>query len=223
MFNNRATLGWDAMLVSASVIDDGISIPPSIVQIKRGYSLGGFSFQSSNPPGFVKYYITGFSPTPVQQDEEGAENLVEACPQSVANSLDLAVTGSTFGPTNAVPVAIDVEPRRFPKRIDLEEQRIVPIAVLGSATFDVTTVDLTSLRAGIGSAIAIDTKQVLQDVNGDGIPDLIVHFRVKSLGLRCRDKALFLIGKKLDGTAFSGADSIVIVDCESDLNKKQND
>jgi hypothetical protein len=214
IFSSRSTYGWDATQVSATVPDDGISIPPSIVQIKPGRALVGFSYQSPNPPGFVKYYVSGFSPIPIQQGEQGAENLVDACPQSVANSLDLAVTGSAVGPTKAVPVAIDVEPGKFPNRIDLEEQRTLPVAILGSGMFDVTTVDLTSLQAGAGRAATTDKVPVFQDVNGDGIPDLVVHFPVKALGLRCHDTALFLVGKKLDGTAFGGADSIVIVDCE---------
>src|SRR6266566_1153797 len=77
--------GW------TSSSDDGISIPPSIVQIKPGMALAGFSFQSPKAPGFVKYYVTGFSSIPVGQDEEGAEALVEACPQSIGNVLDLAI------------------------------------------------------------------------------------------------------------------------------------
>jgi hypothetical protein len=213
-FMGRSTFGWTATLVSESGPDDGISIPPSIVQIKPLRALAGFSFQSLNPPGFVKYYVTGFSPEPVQPDEETAERLAEACPQTTGKFFDLAVTGSTVGPTKAAPVQIDVEPGKFPNRIDLEEQRTVPIAILGSGTFDVNTVDLTSLQAGTGKAATTDTVPVFQDVNGDGIPDLVVHFPVKTLGLGCHDTALFLIGKKLDGTAFGGADSIVIVDCE---------
>jgi len=213
-FMRRSTLGWTATLVSDSGPDDGISIPPSIVQIKPLRALAGFSFQSLNPPGFVEYYVTGFSPEPVQPDEEAAERLAESCPQATGNFFDLAVTGSTVGPTKATPVQIDVEPGKFPNRIDLEEQSTVPVAILGSSTFDVTTVDLTSLQAGAGKAATSDTVPVFQDVNGDGIPDLVVHFPVKTLGLRCHDTALFLVGKKLYGTAFGGADSIVIVDCE---------
>ncbi len=214
MFNNRSTFGWDAMLISATAPDDGISVPPSIAQIKPGRAVSGFWFQSVNPPGFVTYYVTGFSPIPVQPDEESAENLVEACPQSFGDPLVMAVTGSTVGPTKATPVIVDVEPGKYPNRIDLEEQRSVPIAILGSATFDVTTVNFSSLQAGKGKAAPTDNSPVIQDVNGDGMPDLVAHFSVKALGLGCKDPSLFLTGKKTDGTAFSGADSIVIVDCK---------
>jgi hypothetical protein len=213
-FMGRSTLGWTATLVSETGPDDGISIPPSIAQIKPRRALAGFSFQSLKPPGFVKYYVTGFSPEPVQPDEEAAERLAEACPQSTGNFFDLAVTGSTVGPTKAIPVLIDIEPGNYPKRIDREEQRIVPIAILGSANFDARTVDINSLQFGPGRASPTDKGAVFQDVNGDGIPDMVAHFSVPAIGLRCNDRSVFLVGKTLNGTAIGGADSVVVVDCE---------
>jgi len=177
-------------------------------------ALAGFSFQSPKAPGFVKYYVTGFSPIPVQQEEEGAEALAEMCPQSVGALLDLAVVGSTVGPTNAVPILIDIEPGTYPNPINPREQGVVPVAILGTATFNVTTVDLHSLRFGPGGAISLDKQASFEDVNGDGILDMVVHFSVPDIGLRCNDTTLFLLGKTLQGKLIGGADSVVTVGCK---------
>jgi hypothetical protein len=108
IFKRRSILGWAATApvpLPPGTEDNG-DVPAGIAQIKPGQSLAGFSFQSPKPPGSVKYFLTGFVEIPAQHDEAGAETLVEQCPQSVGNLLDLAVVGTTEGPVNLIPPQI---------------------------------------------------------------------------------------------------------------------
>lgn len=208
------TFGWDASEVSDpdSIPDDG-SVPASIVQIKQGETLSGFSFQSPKPPGSVKYYVTGYAPPSASapMSELEAEQLVEDCPDLQKPILDLSVIGSTLGPSDAIAVTIDIKPGGEPNSINPRNQGVVPVAILGSVIFDVSRVDQASVRLGLGQAAP--RKGHNEDVNRDGYMDLVFQFPTQDIGLRCEDTALFLTGRLRDGKAIAGADSVVTAGC----------
>jgi len=66
----------------------------------------------------------------------------------------------------------------------------LPVVVLGTSTFDPTTLDVSSITLGDGASAAVPvsrhpngtTASTLDDVNGDGHPDLLVHFDREKLG-----------------------------------------
>jgi len=47
-----------------------------------------------------------------------------------------------------------------------------------------------------------------EDVNGDGVTDLLAHFRAENTGIEYGDRVACISGKKLDGKKFDGCDSI---------------
>lgn len=71
----------------------------------------------------------------------------------------------------------------------------LPVAILSSADFDATTVDASSVRAGRTGIEAAEThrardgsaKRHVEDVNGDGLVDLVFHFRFGDTGFSCAD------------------------------------
>lgn len=218
IFRRRSSLGWaatDPVPLPPGATDTS-EVPAGVAQIKPGQSLGGFSFQSPKPPGPVKYFVTGFVAIPAQDDEEGAETLVEQCPQSVGNLLDLAVVGSTQGPVDFIPVSIEIKPTAAPPvPINPKEKGVTPVAILGSPTFDAGTVDPASLKFGTGGATPQNGKGHLEDVNHDGIPDMVVQFPSQQIGARCNDTALFLTGSTLSGAPIQGSEAIQTVGCNS--------
>lgn len=220
-FYGRSTMGWVASEIDEQGVDDGISVPPSIVQIKPGNTLRGFSFQSPKPPGPVKYYVTGWVPLTVStgatiaEAEGQAEQRIENCPHLQNHILDQSLVGVTVGPIDAVPVKIDIKPRRSPNRINPRGKGVLSVAVLGASTFDVHKVDQSSVTLGLDQAVPKGVGK-FQDVNGDRLFDVVFQFRVSETGLQCGDTSLFLIGKTLDGTGFSGVDSVVTVGCKDD-------
>lgn len=122
-----------------------------------------------------------------------------------------------FDPTLAPPtisVTIDIKPGSFPNAINPASKGVIPVAVLSTATFDAQTIDVATVRfsgpAGVGEAHG---KGHLEDVNGDGRLDLVLHFSTAASGIQCGDTVGTLVGETLGGDPIVGTDSIVTVGC----------
>ncbi|KKM77705.1 hypothetical protein LCGC14_1367330 [marine sediment metagenome] len=110
-------------------------------------------------------------------------------------------------------VSVDVMPREPSNTIDLRGKGLLPVAILGSETFDVRDVDPASLEfeGGIpkqrGKSGKVGT---FQDINKDSFPDLVVRFGLADLDLESSTKHVELAGRLMDGTEFFGMDIITI-------------
>ncbi len=74
-----------------------------------------------------------------------------------------------------VPVAIDIKPGSYPNAININGHGVIPVAILGSADFDVTWVGRGTLQFG-GMAVNVKGNGVpqcsIEDVSGpEGVPD----------------------------------------------------
>lgn len=110
-------------------------------------------------------------------------------------------------------VAIDIKPGTDPNSVHLGPG-VVPVAILGSDTFDVTTVDpATVVLEGAGVRYRGDGTPMasLEDVNGDGVCDLAVHIEKEALELTPTDVIGELIARTFTGGVVFGFDSVVIV------------
>jgi len=110
---------------------------------------------------------------------------------------------------STIEVDLDIKPGSFPNSINVKSMGVVPVAILGSASFDVTTVDVTTLEFGPDGATPAHAQEGhLEDVNEDGFTDLVAHFRQKETGLAKGDTEATLTGATLGGTPISGTDSV---------------
>jgi hypothetical protein len=119
-----------------------------------------------------------------------------------------------------VVMVIDIKPGSFPNSINTNSNGVVPVGILGSDTFDVTTVDVTTLAFGpAGAAPAHDLSDPavladhLQDVNGDGYLDLVSHYHQKDTGLAAGDTIACLTGSVEIGGGpypFTACDSVLV-------------
>lgn len=82
-----------------------------------------------------------------------------------------------------VLLEIDIKPGSDPNSINLKSKGVVPVAILSSASFDVTTVDASDVTFGPGEATIAHNSAHLEDVNGDGYLDMVLHFRTQELNL----------------------------------------
>ena len=112
-------------------------------------------------------------------------------------------------PGDVVPVNVDVKPGSDSNPVNLSLEGDLPVAILGSDTFDVADVDVTTLAFGPnGASIDHDQGPHFEDLNGDGLTDLMSHFRIEEAGIRLGEIEACLTGEKLDGSPFEGCDSI---------------
>jgi hypothetical protein len=112
------------------------------------------------------------------------------------------------------PVTIDVKPGSDPNCFNINDQGVVPVAILGSAEFDVSSIDQHSLTFG-GMAVRMrGNKGPLcgyEDVNTDGYTDLVCRFEDDSAVWQTGDGVGMLAGRLTNQTPIFGADSICVV------------
>jgi len=106
-------------------------------------------------------------------------------------------------------IDIDIKPGSDPNSINSKSMGLVPVAILSSADFDATSVDVTTVTFGPNQAAPVHSGH-LEDVNGDGLTDMVVHFVQKDTGLSPGDIEADLIGVTLDGTDFCGMDAVIV-------------
>ena len=123
---------------------------------------------------------------------------------------------------HVIPVEIDIKPGSFPNSINPFGRGLIPVAILGSEVFDVSAIDVTTLRFGPAQVATRhdltddwDYNEHLADVNFDGFMDLVTHFTTQDTGIACGDIEAVLSGALLDGTPFEGTDAVRTVGCNS--------
>ncbi len=140
------------------------------------------------------------------------------------------------GDIGAVPepfrVPIDIKPQACPNPINVKGQEVLPVAVLGTAEFDVTTINPVSIRvAGVAALrwALEDVASPFMPLNGevdaysctalgrDGFKDLILKLDTQQVAAALGDVQdgdvllLPLTGHLLNGTPIEGKDVVVIL------------
>ncbi|MCK5015364.1 MAG: hypothetical protein KAS66_16275 [Candidatus Omnitrophica bacterium] len=122
-----------------------------------------------------------------------------------------AITG---GP---IEVDIDIKPGSAPNSINLCSGGAVPVAILGSDTFDVSEVNTGTLRFS-GAVVKMVGKKdphslcSYEDVNDDFIDDLVCHYVTTDIAaIDGESYSATVNGELLDGTPIEGTDSVNIV------------
>ena len=154
-------------------------------------------------------YWTDFGTQKIQRanlDGSGVEDLVTGLSIPVFIALEI-------GP-DVVTVDIDIKPGGFPNSVNPRSSGVTPVAILTTATFDATTVNPATVRFGATGTEAAPLHTALEDVDGDGDIDLILHFRTQATGIQCGDTSASLSGQTLNGQQIHGSDSVRTVGCK---------
>lgn len=119
---------------------------------------------------------------------------------------------------SGIDVDIDIKPGSDPNTINPNSMGIIPVAILGAATFDVTQIDVTTLTFGPTAAVEVHDltdpatyADHLQDVNLDGFTDLMLHYRQKDTGLGPSDTEACINGATNLGTSIKGCDAVRVL------------
>ena len=108
-------------------------------------------------------------------------------------------------------VAIDIKPGYVGNRLNLSTQRRFWVAILSDAGFDALQVDPSTVR--LGSGRASPNRYSANDVNADGLPDLMVRFQTEEVGIACGATELTLTGETYAAERIVGTDKIKTTGC----------
>jgi hypothetical protein len=111
-------------------------------------------------------------------------------------------------------VAIDIKPGGSPNSINPGSNGNIPVAVLTTDSFDASSVDPSTVRFGLTGEEAAPLRSSLEDVDGDGDLDLVLHFATQQTGILCGGSSARLTGQTFDGQQIEGSDSVKTVGCD---------
>jgi hypothetical protein len=124
--------------------------------------------------------------------------------------------GSVQAQTTLGRADIDIKPGSDENPIDPLNRGVIPVAILGSDTFDVQGVDVATLAFGPDGAPPFHrVSGHLREMNDDGFTDLLAHFATEETGIAFGDEEACLTGELLDGVPFEGCDTIKTVPQEA--------
>ena len=143
-------------------------------------------------------------------------------------SLAAIMIVGTFAPASAgdfsLFVEIDIKPGSFPNSINPSSNGVIPVAILGTSSWDVSTVDPTTLvfmAVGDNPTLVISNAIGFgfEDVNDDGFTDLVAHILTQTTWIDCNTTFGQLYGETSDGRNILGFDSINPVgkDCRNNV------
>jgi hypothetical protein len=111
------------------------------------------------------------------------------------------------------PVVIDIKPGNDENAINPKNKGVIPVAILTTDDFDATTVDPLSIRFGPGEAQEVHGIGHIEDVDGNGDMDMMLHFETRDSGIQCGDTSATLTGMTYGEQQIIGSDSIRTVGC----------
>jgi integrin beta-like protein len=131
-----------------------------------------------------------------------------------------AITGAGVGAAMLATIEAAVKPTEV--AIDLRSpvnvrSGGVAVAVLSTATFDARAIDASKVCfggqaiLGVGDCTESHGRLHLQDVNFDGLIDVVLHFDTRETGLTPANEQACLIGKTREGASFEGCQAVKVL------------
>ena len=182
-------------------------------------------------------YVSGVYP-PIQHPDynygialydfvEGRILYEVALPGLVYQETPLGCIAVVPEPPRILEVAVDIKPKSCPNPVNVKSSGVLPVAILGTVDYDVTTIDPTSIRlTGVEPLRSVyeDVATPVSDNNDcncitegpDGFLDLNLKFETQKIVEAVGDVndgdelQLELIGVLFDETPIEGADCILI-------------
>lgn len=143
----------------------------------------------------------------------------------VESQVPIGGSDSVSEQTGEIIVEIDIKPGSYPNCFNINDHGVIPVAILGSEAFDVTTVDISTIVFG-GLEVRVRGNKGplchIEDVSGDpvvsqglpdGFDDLVCQFEDDSSAWVSGNDEATITGTLLPefgGSSITGSDSICI-------------
>jgi probable HAF family extracellular repeat protein len=184
-----------------------------------GQIVGAYTDPLATPPGTHGFlYVAGvFTPLDVPfsgalfTEAFGINNLgqiVGFYPDSSGGTHGFLAT------PQVIVVTIDIQPGSDPASINPKSNGKIPVAILTTDIFDATTVNASTVHFGAAGTEAAPVQVAVEDVNGDGRPDLLLTFNIQATGITCGATSASLTGETQSRQAIKGTDAIQTVGCK---------
>lgn len=142
---------------------------------------------------------------------------VESAPESLV-AATLVIDGQEIvlppGTAGLAISTVEIKPGDGPNCVNPQSKGVIPVAILGG-NIDVRQIVKSSLEidddASAATAGVRPSKIALKDINGDGVRDMILHFKTQSLvaaGLVSDNLTLYVTGRLKNGALLLGSDVI---------------
>ena len=192
------------MIVFGGFDQSGVPTFEDVWQLSNANGLGGTPawtqlFPSGTPPGLRTLHTAVF--------DTAHQRMIVFGGRPYSSGSNRVWVLSTFF------TVIDIKPGSSLNIIKLSSGGTVPVAILSAPGFDATTVNPTTVTMP-GASVKLKQGKPMasfQDVNGDGLLDLVVHFSTDALQLGTTDTQATLEGMTFDGTQIRGVDTIRVV------------
>jgi hypothetical protein len=198
-----------------SVTPDGTLalVPGSPFAVGGGYSARGMA---TNPSGTLLFTANDIDLVGVLTvASDGILTPTPGPPLSTGEPYSYLTSLAAF-PSKACGIAVDIDikPGSFPNAVNSRSKGVTPVAILSEPGFDapteIDTASLTFGRTGDEPSLAF-CRSSTEDVNGDGLLDVVCHFDTAATGFLLGDAQGVLNGKTLRGVPIRGTDSVRIV------------
>ncbi|KKR49312.1 MAG: hypothetical protein UT84_C0033G0006 [Candidatus Curtissbacteria bacterium GW2011_GWA1_40_16] len=200
-----------------ALVDDSIEnapLPPSgsgiITLAIINPESGVFNIQVSNLGTNVAIDFAGYD----QDGEISTKEFSQTIPQGGTQEYTFNYSpeqGSQIQVTQIVEIDVKPGSGSDPNSLNLKSNGVIPVAILTTPSFDATQVDVSTVRFGPNQAKEIHNKGHLEDIDGDGDIDLVLHFKTKETGIQSIDTEACLTGTTSNGIPIQGCDTIKII------------
>ena len=199
---NLMYVNWDEGTVRVLTIDPATGLP-----IDQG--TGQPTQGTTNPIDDLFASGLGVGPWGLEFDPLTNDFFVSTWSGNPVNSV-IHISGLGF----AIQVEVDIKPGSFPNSINRKSAGLIPVAILSSEAFNASSVDASTVTWA-GAPVATKENgslmESLEDINGDDIQDLLLHFSTQEANLPDGTTEAVLEGATFEGAPLTGSDSVRLV------------
>jgi hypothetical protein len=212
----------DVYQIDTSIFNNA---PPTITSTPVTTASDGvlysYDVEATDPDGDTLTYSLDVAPAGMSIDP--ASGLIQWTPAATqvggnavtvrASDPDGLFDTQSYTVTVGVAIPIDIDLGNDANTVNVRANGNIPVAILTTATFDALQVDALTVVFGPEEATETHGFAHVEDVDDDGDPDLLFHFKVKETGLACGDTEATLSGQTFDGREVISTVTISVVPC----------